>query len=169
MRIRQRCVLRPLLVPNIKFTALCVSAQTCWAELTLHSLHSSLLSSLLSIPPFFSAMIPRGNPVYRLWYNMGSYARYKLDQPHALLLSQCVYTLYGVLSYFLTTETEKYGPLKWTQFWYYFSFFQQKQTWSIGCMSVPLIATTEKHTHAHKQFLFFFFAYIQKIQYSPCF
>lgn len=44
----------------MEFTAHAVSAQTCWAELTHHSLHSSFLSSLLSIPPFPLSHKPRG-------------------------------------------------------------------------------------------------------------
>lgn len=49
---RQRRVPRPVLLPHLEFTAHTVSAQTCRAELTHHSSHSSVLCSLLSIPPF---------------------------------------------------------------------------------------------------------------------
>lgn len=55
-----------------EFTAHVVSAQTCWAELTLHSLHS-FLSSLLSIPS--ASPLPwsrRANP--RLQTVVGRYA-----------------------------------------------------------------------------------------------
>lgn len=45
----------------MELSAQAVSAQTCWAELTPHSLHSSLLHSLLSIPPF-SLHDPAGQP-----------------------------------------------------------------------------------------------------------
>ena len=82
-RQRQRRVLGPLLVPAIEFTAHAVSAQTCWAELTFHSTHSSLLSSLLSIPPSFSATIPRGNADCRVWHSWGRYVRHGVDHTHA--------------------------------------------------------------------------------------
>lgn len=95
---RQRCVLRPLLVPNIEFTAHAVSAQTCWAELTLHSLHSSLLSSLLSIPPLL-CHDPAGQPY---WHSVvqngqlcqvqaGSHTHVPTDAHWFYCLPMCVY------------------------------------------------------------------------------
>lgn len=72
-RQRQRCVLRPFLVPYIEFTAHAVSAQTCRAELTLHSSHSSLLRSLLSIPLFTLPWSRRATLSAELWYNVGRY------------------------------------------------------------------------------------------------
>lgn len=61
----QRCVLGPFLLPYLEFTAHAVSVQTCQAELTHHSTHSSLLLSFLSIP-LCSFVILQGNPDCRL-------------------------------------------------------------------------------------------------------
>lgn len=147
-RQRQRCVLRPLLVPNIEFTAHAVSAQTCWAELTLHSLHSSLLSSLLSIPPLL-CHDPAGQP-YRhsvvqngqlCQVQAGSHTHIPSNTHWFYCLPMCVY--YIAFSSILFDNWER--KTQWINMnRVLLSPLWQKHTWSTGCMSVPLIATSEQ-------------------------
>lgn len=106
-----------------------------------------LPSSAPSCPSllFPSAINPAGHPCLQTVIRQGP------DMPATHLefpLPRCVYIMHSAFPFFWTTESvkKKCCLLKGALFFYH----QQRETWCIGCLSVTIIATSEKmHTQSH--------------------